>query len=66
MTYTKFPNQIQGLGTLKKGFELGGFEIENTATLIVGDNYYEQMVMLYSQHVWLNYLMVIGENHGRL
>jgi len=38
--------------------------MDSNATLIVGDNYYEQMVMLYSQHVWLNYLLVTGRNCG--
>ena len=46
----------------KKGFE--GVEIEHSATLIVGDNYYEQMCVLYSQHLWLNYMLIMGENHG--
>jgi hypothetical protein len=51
---------------LKKGFDFGGLEMDSNATLICGDNYYEQMVVLYSQHVWLNYLLVTGGNHGKM
>jgi hypothetical protein len=50
----------------KKGFDFGGLTMDSNATIIVGDNYYEQMCILYSQHVWLNYLMITGVNHGKL